>query len=73
MSKMKELYSDMISAAMDCYFHGFSKEEAHSSLSKEFGYHFMVCSEEILHQAKQDIDSYHTDTMNSVYSYEERV
>lgn len=73
MSKMKELYSEMIDAAMDCMVHGFDDDQTRISMQKEFGFYFDLIGSDVIERAKRDLAAYNEDMMRSAYSYEERV
>ncbi len=72
MSKMKELYSDMIDVAMNCIAHGGCDEDVSQTLNHEFGVFFNKYHTDIIEQAKNDLAAFHNDMMHSVYSHEEK-
>jgi hypothetical protein len=71
MSKMKEIYFEMIDAAMNYIGHGLDEQETSHALEKEFGVFFTKYHDDIIGQAKIDLASFHRDMMHSVYSHEE--
>jgi hypothetical protein len=64
---MKELYIDMVDAAMDCISHGLSDNDLIEALEKEFGVYFTINREQVLNEAKKDLAAYHNDMMNWFY------
>jgi len=69
MSKVKELYMDMLDSATDCAFHGMSEKETKARLVAEFKEFGVVWGDSIAKEAVESIQAYHNDMMNNMHSF----
>lgn len=70
MSKLKELYQDMVECANNCAESGLSKNDIVLALDREFGSYSTLWGEMIADQSLNDIMAFHNDMMNMANSYE---
>ena len=70
MSKVKELYMDMLDSAMDCAFQGLNEQETKSRLIIEFREYGIAWGDCVAKEAAESIQAYHHDMMN-MYSFTE--
>jgi len=64
MSKVKELYMEMMDSAMDCALQGMAEEETKERLIHEFKEYGIVWGDSIAKEAVESIQAYHNDMMN---------
>ena len=65
MSKVKELYMDMIDSATDCAFHGMNEEETKARLVAEFKEYGIAWGDFIAKEAIDSIQAYHNDMLST--------
>ena len=70
MSKMKDVYFDMVDMAMDYVLRGHDDDEVIQALTKKFGPFFMPYQWSVIQEAKKDVAAFHNDMMHGIYSHE---
>lgn len=71
MSKVKELYMEMMDSATDCAFQGMNEEETKERLIVEFKEYGIAWGDSIAKEAVESIQAYNNDMMNGMYSHTE--